>query len=110
MDGLKSSPFIFTCSASSDKLYDKIKKNRGKNMRFLSTILTGALISESMFLVLMIYFYKREKEKVQLEKKRRAEDREYIDLFLENIEKRTKIYGLFREFEKILDGTCKDVI
>lgn len=78
-------------------------------MSFLDTILTSALFAESVLLILLVHFYKKEKEKVQVEKTKRAEDKQYIDIFIEHLEKRAETYEILLEFKRILEETHKGV-
>lgn len=77
-------------------------------MSFIDIMLGGALIIESVFLVIIIGFYKRIKEKLRIEKIKRAEDKKYIDIFIEHLEKRTETYEILLEFKRILEETLKD--
>ncbi|GLC82755.1 hypothetical protein [Lacrimispora brassicae] len=79
-------------------------------MSFLDIILMGALLIESALLILLVHFYKKEKEKVQVEKVKRAEDKEYIDVFIEHLEKRAETYEILLEFKRILEESYKDAI
>ncbi|HCD45438.1 MAG TPA: hypothetical protein DEQ64_17245 [Lachnoclostridium sp.] len=79
-------------------------------MSFLDIILTGALIAESVLLILLVHFYKKEKERVQIEKTKRAEDKKYIDIFIEHLEKRAETYEILLEFKRILEEAYKDAI
>ncbi len=79
-------------------------------MSFLDILLIGALFVESALLILLFHFYKKEKERVQMEKTKRAEDKEYIDIFIEHLEKRAETYEILLEFKRILEETYKDAI
>lgn len=79
-------------------------------MSFLDIILMSALFIESALLILLVHFYKKEKEKVQVEKVKRAEDKEYIDVFIEHLEKRAETYEILLEFKRILEESYKDAI
>ena len=81
-------------------------------MSFLDIMLMGALLTESVLLILLAHFYKKEKEKekVQIEKTKRAEDKEYIDVFIEHLEKRAETYEILLEFKRILEEAYKDAI
>jgi hypothetical protein len=85
-------------------------KEQGEKMSFLDIILTGALIAESVLLILLVHFYKKEKERVQIEKTKRAEDKKYIDIFIEHLEKRAETYEILLEFKRILEEAYKDAI
>jgi hypothetical protein len=85
-------------------------KEQGEKMSFLDIILTGALIAESVLIILLVHFYKTEKEKVEIEKTKRAEDKEYIDIFIEHLEKRAETYEILLEFKRILEEAYKDAI
>jgi len=63
-----------------------------------------------VLLILLAHFYKKEKEKVQIEKIKRAEDKEYIDVFIEHLEKRAETYEILLEFKRILEEAYKDAI
>ncbi|MFV0241130.1 MAG: hypothetical protein ACK5H4_13960 [Lacrimispora sphenoides] len=79
-------------------------------MSFLDIMLLGALLTESVLLVALAHFYNKEKEKVQIEKTKRAEDKEYIYIFIEHLEKRAETYEILLEFKRILEEAYKDAI
>ena len=79
-------------------------------MSFLDIILVGALFVERALLILLVNFYQKEKEKVQTEKIKRAEDKAYIDIFIEHLEKRAETYEILLEFKRILEESYKDAI
>jgi hypothetical protein len=77
-------------------------------MSLLDLLLGSALIIESLFLVVFICFYKKEKAKAKLEKIKRAEERKYLNIFLEHIEKQSETYEILLEFKRILEDSLKD--
>ena len=77
-------------------------------MSFIDIILAGALIIETFILIVIIYFYIKEKENVRIEKLKRAEDKAYIDIFIEHLEKRAETYEILLEFKRILEETLKE--
>jgi len=85
-------------------------KEQGEKMSFLDIMLLGALLTESVLLIVLAHFYNKEKEKVQIEKTKRAEDKEYIDIFIEHLEKRAETYEILLEFKRILEEAYKDAI
>ncbi len=79
-------------------------------MSNLDIMLVSALLIESVLLILLVHSYNKEKEKVQVEKNKRAEDKEYIDVFIEHLEKRSETYEILLEFKRILEETYMDAI
>ncbi|WP_077610641.1 hypothetical protein [Clostridium sp. Marseille-P2415] len=77
-------------------------------MSFIDIMLGGALIIESVLLIIIICFYKKVKERLRIEKIKRAEDKKYIDIFIEHLEKRAETYEILLEFKRILEETLKD--
>lgn len=77
-------------------------------MSLLDLFMGGALIIESLFLAAFICFYRKEKAKARLEKIKREEEKKYLNIFLEHIDKQSETYEIMLEFNRILEDSLRD--